>query len=69
MLFFLSFISFLLQNLRTGGWSRSCGGKGRGGSTSGRGQVAGKQVGGLIQCKNCVHIYVNAKMIPVETVP
>jgi rubredoxin len=22
-----------------------------------------------MQCKKCVHIYVNAKMIPVETIP
>jgi hypothetical protein len=26
-------------------------------------------IGGRGQCKKCVHIYANAKMIPVETVP
>jgi hypothetical protein len=31
--------------------------------------VARKGVGGSIWCKCCVHMYVNAKMIPVETVP
>jgi hypothetical protein len=31
--------------------------------------VAGKGVGGRIQYKKCVHIYINAKMLPVETVP
>jgi hypothetical protein len=25
--------------------------------------------GGGIFCKKCIHMYVNAKMIPVETVP
>jgi hypothetical protein len=28
-----------------------------------------KQVGELIGYKNCVHMYVNAKMIPFETIP
>jgi hypothetical protein len=31
--------------------------------------VVGKRVGGWIWCKQCIHMYVNAKMIPVETVP
>jgi hypothetical protein len=44
-----------------------CGG-GRFG-TGGRGEVVGKGVGGWIWCKQCIHIYVNAKMISVETVP
>jgi hypothetical protein len=35
--------------------------------TSGRGEVIGKGVGGCICCKQCIHVYVNAKMIPVET--
>jgi hypothetical protein len=26
-------------------------------------------VGGWIQYKKCVHMYVNVKMIPVETIP
>jgi hypothetical protein len=26
-------------------------------------------VGGLIQCKKCVHMYVNVKIIPTETIP
>jgi hypothetical protein len=29
----------------------------------------GKGVGGVIWCKHCVHMYVNVKVIPVETVP
>jgi hypothetical protein len=29
----------------------------------------GKRLGGWIWCKFCVHTYVNAKMIPVETIP
>jgi hypothetical protein len=28
-----------------------------------------KVVGGWIQCKKCVHMYLNTKMIAVETVP
>jgi hypothetical protein len=28
-----------------------------------------KGVGGRIWCKYCVHIYVNGKMIPTETIP
>jgi hypothetical protein len=28
-----------------------------------------KRVGGLKWCKQCIHMYVNAKMIPVDTVP
>jgi hypothetical protein len=31
--------------------------------------VAGKGVGGWIWCKQCIHMYINAKLIPVETVP
>jgi hypothetical protein len=27
------------------------------------------EVGRRIWCKKCVHIYVNAKMIPVKTIP
>jgi hypothetical protein len=33
------------------------------------GRCWGKGVGDGIQCKYCVHTYVNAKMIPVETTP
>jgi hypothetical protein len=29
----------------------------------------GKRIGGWIWCKKWVHMYVNAKMIPVETIP
>jgi hypothetical protein len=29
----------------------------------------GKGVGGLTWCKKCVHVYVSAKIIPVETSP
>jgi hypothetical protein len=36
---------------------------------SGKGEVAGKGVGGGIWCKQCIHMYLNAKMIPVETAP
>jgi hypothetical protein len=25
--------------------------------------------GGLIQCKYCVHLYINGKMRPIETIP
>jgi hypothetical protein len=28
-----------------------------------------RMVGGWIQCKKCIHMYVNAKMIPNEMVP
>jgi hypothetical protein len=54
------------------GWGLALVG-GRGGreraGTSGRREVIGKGVGGLIRCKWCVHIHVNAKIKPVETVP
>jgi hypothetical protein len=33
------------------------------------GEVAGKAVGGWMWGKKCIHIYVNEKMIPVETIP
>jgi hypothetical protein len=47
-----------------GGWSRSCPeGRVR---TSESGEVTGK-VGRSV--KKCVHMYVNANMIPVETIP
>jgi hypothetical protein len=35
--------------------------------TSGKEEVVGKGVGGWISYKQCVHMYVNAKVIPVET--
>jgi hypothetical protein len=35
----------------------------------GRGRSWGKGVRGLICCKYCVHLHVNGKMIPVETIP
>jgi hypothetical protein len=31
--------------------------------------VVGKVVGGLNMVKTCIHMYVNAKMISVETIP
>jgi hypothetical protein len=37
--------------------------------TSVGGRMWGKRVGGKIRHKKCVHIHVNAKMMPVETVP
>jgi hypothetical protein len=36
--------------------------------TGEREEVA-KGVGGRTWCKHCMHVYINAKMIPVETVP
>jgi hypothetical protein len=55
MFFILSFLFFLLQNWRTGGWKNSCP-EGRAG-TSGRGKWWGKRVGGWIQCKKlCMHV-------------
>jgi hypothetical protein len=36
--------------------------------TSARGEEWGKYVGKWIQCKYCVHMYVNGKMIPVVTI-
>jgi hypothetical protein len=35
----------------------------------GVGRMWGKDMGGLILCKYCVHMYINGKMIPVETIP
>jgi hypothetical protein len=35
----------------------------------GAGRWQGKEVGEWLQCINCIHMYVNAKMIPVETIP
>jgi hypothetical protein len=35
--------------------------------TSMRGQVLRKRIEERISCKKCVHLYVNAKTIPVET--
>jgi hypothetical protein len=63
-----SFSFFLLQNQRKGGQNKSCpwgrvlvvpvgGESGREGGRRG------------IWSKKCVHTYVNAKMIPVETIP
>jgi hypothetical protein len=56
----------LLQNKRTGGQNRFCGGcdwhqRERG--------SAGKRGRRMNMVKQCLHMYVNAKMIPVETVP
>jgi hypothetical protein len=35
----------------------------------GGGRWWGAEVGGYILYKKCVHMYVHAKMIPVETIP
>jgi hypothetical protein len=35
----------------------------------GRRRWQGKCIAGLIKYKYCLHIYVSAKMIPVETIP
>jgi hypothetical protein len=35
----------------------------------GVGRMWGKSVGGWIWCQYCVHMYVDGKMIPDETVP
>jgi hypothetical protein len=59
--FILSFLFY--KNQRKGGWNRSCPG-GRLG-TSGRGK--GYRRVNMVQ--KCVHMYINAKMIPVETFP
>jgi hypothetical protein len=40
-----------------------------GGGTSGRGEVARKGGRRVNMCKNCVYIWVNAKILPVETIP
>jgi hypothetical protein len=40
-----------------------------GGGGWGGGWVEGKEVVGGIWCKQCIHMYINTKMIPVETVP
>jgi hypothetical protein len=36
---------------------------------SGSGEMGGKEVGRRIWYKKCIHMYVNAKMIPVQTIP
>jgi hypothetical protein len=43
------------------GWGRA--------GTSGKRKKVGKGVGGGLWCTYCVHMYVNGKMRPVETVP
>jgi hypothetical protein len=35
----------------------------------GGGMFWGKGIGRWIWCKKCIHMYVNAKMIPAETIP
>jgi hypothetical protein len=66
MSFFIFFFP-LLQNQRIGGWNRSSSGGWL--VLVGGGRWQGKGVGGWIWCKKCVHMYENAKMMPVETVP
>jgi hypothetical protein len=65
MFFILSFLFLLLHNWTTGGWSKSCTGERAG--TSGRGKVLGKGGRRLNMVQKCAHMYVNAKIIPVET--
>jgi hypothetical protein len=67
--FSFSFLYVLLQNQRTGGQNRSCPGRGGRAGTSERGEVAGKGGRRVNMAQKCVHMYVNAKMIPVETIP
>jgi hypothetical protein len=62
------FFSSFLQNQRTGVWNRSYSRVG-GVGTSGKGEVAGKRGRKVNTVQKCVHIYVNAKMIPIETIP
>jgi hypothetical protein len=69
MFLILSFMFFLLQNWRTkernrlfprvrgSSWHRWEWGGG------------GERARRVNMCKQCIHMYVNAKMIPVETVP
>jgi hypothetical protein len=61
------FLFFLLQNRRMEEQNRIVQG---GVGTSERGEVVQKGVRkvNMVQ-KKCVHMYVNAKMIPVETIP
>jgi hypothetical protein len=42
---------------------------GRGGGTSGKGEMVGKGIRRVNMVKKCVHMYVNAKMISTETLP
>jgi hypothetical protein len=64
---FLSFMFFLLQNLRTGGWNWFWGRAGTSGRLEGRG---GRERGRRMNMvKYCLHMHVNEKTIPVETVP
>jgi hypothetical protein len=61
-------LCFFLYKIREqeGGTGSTWGG-GLGGGTGGMEDVVGKGAGGWIWCKQCIHVYVNAKMIPVET--
>jgi hypothetical protein len=58
---------FLIQNQRTRGQNRFCPGGGDRLTPVGKGGGR-KGVGERIWCKQCVHMYANAKMILVETV-
>jgi hypothetical protein len=63
----LSFLFFLLQK-----WKRVkqiLNGGREAVVTSERGEVRGKGDRKVITVQNCVHMYVNAKMIPVKTTP
>jgi hypothetical protein len=62
----INVIFFLLQNQRTRKHNRSCLGEE---AVPWEGEEVGKVCGRLIQCKHGIHMYLNKKMIPVETIP
>jgi hypothetical protein len=66
MFFILSLFFFLLQNWRTGGRNKCCP-RGRAGISE-REEVLGKGGRRVNTVQKCVHMYVNGKMIPVETI-
>jgi hypothetical protein len=63
MFLFLSFMFFLLQNQRTGGQNTA------GGWHLWVGEVGGEKGKSMHLVQICMHMYINAKMIPAETVP
>jgi hypothetical protein len=69
MLFFLSSIFFLLQNQIKGGQNRFCPGREGLIGTSERGEMVGIESKGVNIVQKSLHMCVNAKIIPVETIP
>jgi hypothetical protein len=67
LLSFFSLFFFLVQNWIIGKQNRSCQ-RWVGVGTSGRGEVEGKGGRKVNIVQKCVHMYVNAKMIAVETI-